>query len=309
MQAMKRNPFQRAGRQLRRNWQLYVLLIPVIAYFIIFKYWPMYGVQISFRQFMAAKGIWGSPWVGFKNFERFFSSYYFERLIRNTLSVSIFSLLFSFPMPILLALMINELRGTRYKKTIQMVTYAPHFLSITVVVGMLNLICATQTGLINQLRVKLGYETIPFLTAPQYFLPLYIISDVWQQTGWNAVIYIAAIAGVDYSLYEAAYLDGADTLKRIWHVTLPCIAPTIVIMLILKMGSMMNVGFEKVWLMQNALNREASDVISTYTYRAGLLDADYSYSAAVGLFNSVINFVMLVTVNKISRKVSEVSLW
>ena len=285
------------------------MLVPVIAFFVLFKYWPMYGVQIAFRQFMASKGIWGSPWVGTANFDRFFRSYYFGRLIRNTLTISLTTLLFSFPAPILLALMINELQGTRYKKTIQMVTYAPHFLSLTVVVGMINLLCATQTGVINQALNRMGYASIPFLTGEKYFLPLYILSGIWQQTGWNSVIYIAAIAGVDYSLYEAAYLDGAGTMKRIWHVTLPSIAPTIVIMLILRMGSVMDVGFEKVWLMQNGLNQETSDVIATYVYRAGLVNADYSYSSAVGLFTSVINFLLLTIVNKISRTVSEVSLW
>ena len=285
------------------------MLVPVIAFFVLFKYWPMYGEQTAFRQFMASKGIWGSPWVGTANFDRFFRSYYFGRLIRNTLTISLTTLLFSFPAPILLALMINELQGTRYKKTIQMVTYAPHFLSLTVVVGMINLLCATQTGVINQALNRMGYASIPFLTGEKYFLPLYILSGIWQQTGWNSVIYIAAIAGVDYSLYEAAYLDGAGIMKRIWHVTLPSIAPTIVIMLILRMGSVMDVGFEKVWLMQNGLNQETSDVIATYVYRAGLVNADYSYSSAVGLFTSVINFLLLTIVNKISRTVSEVSLW
>ena len=305
---------QNAGRKrtlstIKRHWQLYVMLLLVVAYFGIFKYWPMYGVQIAFRQYKAKLGIWGSPWIGWKNFNRFFSSYYCGRLIRNTLKINIYSVIFSFWVPIVLALMISELRGTRFKKTLQMVTYAPHFLSVTVLVGMIQLFFATGSGMVNLARNAIGLESVAYLTEPKYFLPLYIISGIWQQSGWSSVIYIAAIAGVDYSLYEAAYLDGAGTLKRIWYVTLPCIAPTIVMLLILKLGSLMSVGFEKAYLMQNSLNIDASDIISTYVYRMGLQQADYSYSSAIDLFSSVINFVMLVSVNFVSTKLSGIGIW
>lgn len=295
--------------RIRRDRQLYFMLVPVMAYFIIFKYWPMYGVQIAFRQFVATKGISGSQYIGLANFDRFFRSAFFWRLIRNTITINITTLVFSFPAPIILAIMINETTRHRFAKTVQMVTYAPHFLSMTVIVGMMNLLFATQSGIVNILLKKLGLEAIPFLTKANCFLPLYVASGIWQQTGWNSVIYIAAIAGIDYTLYEAAYLDGAGTLQRIWHVTLPCIKPTIVILLIMRMGSMMNVGFEKVFLMSNDLNREMADVISTYVYRIGLAGGDFSYSSAVDLFTSVINFGLLVLVNRISRKLNETSLW
>ena len=300
---------RRRWARLKRTYQLYLMLLPVVLYFALFKYWPMYGIQIGFKDYKAAFGVSGSIWVGFSAFDRFFSSYYAIRLIRNTITLSSLSLLFCFPTPILLALMISELKWSKFKKTVQMVTYAPHFLSITVVVGMVRLLLATQTGLINNILASAGHERIAFLTDSKWFLPIYILSDVWQQTGWNSVIYIAAIAGIDYSLYEAAYLDGATIVKRIWYVTLPCIAPTVIVMLILKMGSLMNVGFEKVWLMQNDLNRESSDVISTYVYRSGLTQSDYSYSSAINLFSNVINFLILITVNMLSRKISETSLW
>ncbi|GHU74401.1 sugar ABC transporter permease [Clostridia bacterium] len=295
--------------RILKNWQLYLLLLPVIAYYIVFKYWPMYGVQIALRKYMAVRGVWGSPWVGLANFRRFFKSFYFSRLLLNTLKINIVTLLVGFPIPILMALMLNEQRGNRLKKTIQMVTYAPHFISVAVVVGMLQLFFATQSGIVNLLRNRMGFASVAFLTSPQSFLPMYVLSGVWQEAGWNSVIYIAAIAGIDYNLYEAAYLDGAGTLRRIWYVTLPCIAPTIIILLIMRMGSMMNVGFEKIFLMQNGLNKEVSDVISTYVYRVGLQEADYSYSSAVGLFSSVINFALLASVNVLCKRVSEVSLW
>ncbi len=299
----------RRWAHIKRTYQLYLMLVPVVIYFAVFKYWPMYGIQIAFKDYKAAFGMNGSIWVGFSAFKRFFSSYYAVRLIRNTITLSALSLIFCFPTPVLLALLISELKGKWFKKTIQMATYAPHFLSITVVIGMVRLLLATQSGLVNNILASCGRERIAFLTDSKWFLPIYIISDVWQQSGWNSVIYIAAIAGIDYNLYEAAYLDGATVVKRIWYITIPSIAPTVIVMLILKMGSLMNVGFEKVWLMQNDLNRESSDVISTYVYRAGLTQSDYSYSSAVNLFSNVINFTMLVTVNKISRRISETSLW
>lgn len=269
----------------------------------------MYGVQIAFKDFIATKGIWGSPWVGFKHFERFFDSYFFWRLIGNTLGISLYELAVGFPIPILLALMINEVRLKGYRKFVQTVTYAPHFLSTVVIVGMLLMFLSPTSGLVNLAIQAFGGEPISFMTEPGWFKTIYVFSGVWQQMGWSSIIYLAALAGIDPQLHEAAKVDGATRLQRIWHVNLPGIRPTIVILLILNFGSLMGVGFEKVFLMQNSLNMEGSDVISTYVYRSGILGAQYSFSAAVGLFNSVVNFILLITVNRIARKVNQVSLW
>lgn len=285
-----------------RNWQLYVLIAPVIAYFIIFHYWPMYGVQIAFKDFIATKGIWGSPWVGFEHFKRFFNSYYFWTLIRNTLGISLYSLALGFPMPIILALMMNEVRNKTFKKTVQTVTYAPHFLSVVVLVGMMVAFLSPRNGIINEIMKALGGKPIFFLGEPEWFKTLYVFSGVWQNMGWNSVIYMATLAGIDPQLHEAAIVDGASRLQRIWHINIPGILPTVIILLVLNAGSIMSVGFEKVFLMQNNMNMETSDVISTYVYRTGLLGAEFSFSSAVGLFNSIINFILLITVNSIARR-------
>ncbi|WP_238178121.1 ABC transporter permease [Paenibacillus contaminans] len=302
----RRSAFVRA---LRKHWQLYLLIAPVVVYFLVFHYWPMYGVQIAFKNFIATKGIWGSPWVGFKHFERFFESYFFWRLIRNTLGISLYELAVGFPVPIILALMINEVRLKGYRKFVQTVTYAPHFLSTVVVVGMVMMFLSPNSGLVNTAIKALGGEPIPFMTQPEWFKTIYVFSGVWQQMGWSSIIYLAALAGIDPQLHEAARVDGASRMQRIWHVNLPGIRPTIVILLILNIGTLMGVGFEKVFLMQNSLNNESSDVISTYVYRSGILGAQYSFSAAVGLFNSLVNFILLLTVNRIAKKVNQVSLW
>lgn len=297
------------ARVLRKHWQMYLLLAPVMVYFIVFHYVPMYGVQIAFKDFIATKGITGSPWVGMKHFERFYQSYYFWRLIKNTLGIGLYQLLVGFPVPILLALMINEIRGKWFKKTVQTVTYAPHFLSTVVMVGILVIFLSPDTGLINHLIRAFGGEPISFLTEPGWFKSLYVFSGVWQQMGWSSIIYLAALSGVDPQLHEAARVDGASRLQRIWHVNLPCIMPTIVILLILNTGSILSVGFEKVFLMQNDMNLESSDVFATYVYRSGLLGAQYSFSAAVGLFSNIVNFILLVSVNFIARKAGNTSLW
>ncbi|UHA71829.1 ABC transporter permease [Paenibacillus sp. 481] len=296
-------------RSIKKNWQLYMLISPVLLYFIVFHYLPMYGVQIAFKDFMANKGIWDSPWVGFKHFARFFDSYFFERLMINTLTISFYTLLLSFPIPILLALMVNEVQSTRFKKIVQTVTYAPHFLSIVVVVGMMFIFLHPSTGIVNHMIVFFGGEPIRFMTDPNWFKTLYVFSDVWQTTGWSSIIYLAALSGVDHQLHEAATMDGANKMQRIWYINLPSIAPTIIILLILNLGSVMAVGFEKIFLMQNSLNMASSDVISTYVYRAGILDAQYSFSAAIGLFNSVVNFALLIVVNYVARRVNQTSLW
>lgn len=297
------------ARVLRKHWQMYLLLAPVMVYFIVFHYVPMYGVQIAFKDFIATKGITGSPWVGMKHFERFYQSYYFWRLIKNTLGIGLYQLLVGFPVPILLALMINEIRGKWFKKTVQTVTYAPHFLSTVVMVGILVIFLSPDTGMINHLIRAFGGEPISFLTEPGWFKSLYVFSGVWQQMGWISIIYLAALSGVDPQLHEAARVDGASRLQRIWHVNLPCIMPTIVILLILNTGSILSVGFEKVFLMQNDMNLESSDVFATYVYRSGLLGAQYSFSAAVGLFSNIVNFILLVSVNFIARKAGNTSLW
>lgn len=285
------------------------MFLPVLAYFIIFHYIPMYGVQIAFKDFIANKGIMGSPWVGFEHFERFFDSFYFWRIIKNTLGIGIYELVVGFPIPIILALMIHELRTGKFRKFVQTVTYMPHFLSTIVMVGMIMMFLSPASGLINVVILLFGGEPISFMTEPGWFKSIYVWSGVWQTMGWSSIIYIAALAGIDPQLHEAARVDGASRLCRIWHINLPGIAPTIIVLLILNMGSILGVGFEKVFLMQNDLNMESSDVISTNVYRSGILGAQYSFSAAVGLFNSVVNFIMLLIVNRIARKVSSSSLW
>lgn len=296
-------------RRIRKNWDLYLLIAPVIAFFILFEYVPMYGVQIAFKNFIATKGIWGSPWVGFQHFERFFESYYFWRLLKNTLGIGLYQLFVGFPVPIILALMINEVRSRAFSRFVQTVTYAPHFLSTVVMVGMILIFLSPQTGLVNLIITWFRGEPIEFLTDPAWFKTVYVMSGVWQQMGWSSIIYLAALTGIDPQLHESARVDGASRWQRIWHINLPGIVPTITILLILNMGSLLSVGFEKVFLMQNSLNMPASDVIATHVYRKGIIDGQYSYSAAVGLFNSVVNFILLVIVNRIARKVNDTSLW
>ncbi|WP_245954329.1 ABC transporter permease [Paenibacillus flagellatus] len=296
-------------RSFRKNWDLYLLISPVIAYFLIFDYYPMYGVQIAFKNFIAAKGIWGSDWAGFMHFERFFKSFYFWRLIKNTLGISLYSLLVGFPIPLLLALMINEVGSKPFKRFVQTVTYAPHFLSTVVMVGMILIFLDPRHGMVNLFVQWLGFQPISFITEPQWFKSIYVWSGVWQGMGWSSIIYLAALAGIDPTLHEAARVDGASRLRRIWHINLPGILPTVIILLILNVGHLMGVGFEKIYLMQNDLNKESSDVISTYVYTSGIVGAQYSFSAAVGLFNSVVNFVLLVSVNYIAKKLNETSLW
>ena len=307
-------PIRRSGifnnrKAIQRNWDLYLLILPVVIYFIIFKYWPMYGVQISFKNYIATHGIWGSPWVGWKHFARFFRSYHFWPLIKNTVGISIYELVIGFPIPIILALMMNEIRNIKFKKTLQMVTYAPHFLSTVVLVGMLTSMLSPKSGIVNELIKILGKKPIYFMGEAKCFKSIYVWSGIWQHAGWNSIIYMAALAGINIQLYEAAIVDGATKAQRMWHITLPGILPTAITLLILNTGKIMSIGFEKVFLMQNGLNLTSSEVISTYVYKAGLIGAEYSFSAAVGLFNSIINFVLLITVNKLSQKIAKTSLW
>ncbi|MFC0302493.1 ABC transporter permease [Virgibacillus soli] len=291
-----------------RNWQLYVFLAPVLLYFFIFHYVPMYGVQIAFKDYFANLGILGSPWVWFEHFERFFDSYYFWRLLKNTIILNAYNLIL-FPLPIIFALSLNELRNGPFKKWSQTLTYAPHFISVVVVVGMLVAFLDPNTGIINHLIRWLGMDPIPFLTSPDWFRHVYVWSGQWQSLGWGTIIYLAALAGVNPELHEAAKVDGASRFQRIMRINLPSIMPTIVILFILNIGNFMQIGFEKVLLMQNNLNSETSDIIQTFVYETGILEGQYSFAAAIGLFESAINIVLLITVNQIARKVSENSLW
>ncbi|MBU5674331.1 ABC transporter permease [Paenibacillus brevis] len=300
---------QSLGRRMLKNWELYLFITPAVLYFLIFHYGPMYGIQIAFKNFTPVKGITGSPWVGFDHFERFFNSYYFWDLLWNTLSLSFYELAIGFPLPIILALAFNEIRNGGFKKTVQTVTYAPHFISMVVMAGMIITFLSPSSGIIIRIIEAFGINAPDFLSDPRWFKTVYVISGVWQSTGWGTIIYLAALAGVDPQLHEAAIMDGASRFKRVLHINLPTIIPTITILLILNMGNMLGVGYEKVLLLQNNLNMESSDVISTFVYRSGLISAQYSFSTAVGLFNSVINAIMLITVNKIAKRTSDTSLW
>ncbi|MYL40809.1 ABC transporter permease [Virgibacillus salexigens] len=297
------------NRKILQNWQLYIFVLPAFLYFIIFHYVPMYGVQIAFKDFIPTLGIWGSEWVGLEHFTRFFESYYFWDLIKNTLGISIYELIVGFPLPIILALALNEAKDGLYKRTVQTVTYAPHFISVVVMAGMVIAFLSPATGIINHGMQLLGLEPVAFLSEPEWFKTVYVFSGVWQSTGWGTIIYLAALSGVDPQHHEAAIVDGASRLQRIWHINIPAIVPTMIILLIMNMGNIMAMGFEKILLLQNPLNLESSNVIATFVYQAGLLDAQYSFAAAVGLFNAVINAILLVTVNHIARKTSETSLW
>ncbi|AEM72783.1 ABC transporter permease [Caldicellulosiruptor acetigenus] len=306
------NRWQELKKDLMRNKSLYIMLIPVVAYYFIFHYIPMYGLQIAFKDFTPAKGIWGSPWVGFEKFKEFFvyDSFYVWRIIRNTLLINLYQLIFGFPAPIIFALLLNEVKNSLYKRTLQTVSYMPHFISTVVIVGIILDFFSTD-GLINHILKSLGIvsEPISFMTEPGWFRPIYVGSGIWQQLGWSSIIYLAAISNIDPQLYEAATIDGAGRFRQVLHVTIPGIMPTIIILLILNMGRMMSEGPERVLLMYNPLTYETADIISTYVYRKGLLELDYSYGAAVGLFNSVINFLLVVFSNKIAKKLTETSLW
>jgi putative aldouronate transport system permease protein len=294
------------ARDFARNKHIYLMLLPVVLYYVVFHYLPMYGAVIAFQDFNPVKGVFGSKWVGLQNFQDFFSSVYFGRLIFNTIAINVLDLVFGFPAPIILALLINELRWNPFKRLVQTVTYLPHFISVIVVVGMLFDFLA-RDGLVNQLLAS--PEPTAFMQSADWFRQIYVGSGIWQHVGWGSIVYLAAIATIDPQLYDAAKVDGADRFRQMWHITLPGIMATIVILLILRMGSLMSVGYEKIILMYNPLTYETADVISTYVFRRGILQADFSFSAAVGLFNSVINFGLLLAANRISRRLVGHSLW
>ncbi len=297
-------------RDLRKNYSLYILMLPVILFYLYFCYKPMLGLLISFEDFSFRSGIWGSEWVGFDNFKRFFSDPYFGRNIFNTISISFFSILFGFPAPILLALLINELNRKWFAKTVQTITYIPHFISLVVVCSMIKDFTST-TGIVTQVITMLtGIEfTESMLSRAELFVPLYVISDIWQTVGWGSIIYMAALAGVDAELYEAAEIDGAGRLRQVWNITIPSILPTIITLFILRLGKVLTVGYEKIILLTNPLNAETSEVLSYYIYKKGIAGGEYGLATAAGLFNSVINCIFVLGANYISRRVSETSLW
>ena len=303
----KRMRFDR--KRFIKSWRLYIILLLPLSYILLFHYGPMYGIQIAFKDYDVIDGIFKSEWVGLKHFARFISTYNFWTIMKNTLLISIYSLAAGLPIPILLAISLNECNSRRYKKFVQTVTYAPHFISMVVMVSMIILSLSMNNGFINNFIALLGGERVNYLAKAEYFKTIYVFSGIWQNMGYNSIIYLAVLTGVDPTLYEAALIDGATRLKKVWYIDLPFLTPTIVIMLILALGQIMNVGFEKVFLMQNSLNLSSSEIITTYVYKLGIERADFSYSASIGLFNSLVNFSLIVAVNKIAKMIGETSLW
>ena len=296
-------------KMVKQHWPLYLFLLPTVVYFLLFRFYPLYGLQLAFKNYRILDGIGGSPWVGLDNFRRFFSTADFGKLMWNTLGVSVFTLVFTFPLPIILALLLNQLPSLKYKKLVQTTVYAPHFISTVVMVGMIFLFTSPSSGVINKIIEAAGGKAVHFTAEPSWFVPLYVISEVWQSTGWGSILYLAALAGVSPELHEAALVDGANKFQRVWHIDIPGILPTIVIMMILNAGKIMNVGFEKAYLMQTSLNIRASEIIATYVYKRGVLKSQIRLATAVGLFDSVVNMILVVTVNWISRKVTDSSLF
>ncbi len=308
---MKRKPIGRTlAKEIAYNGQLYLLSLPAILYFLIFCYFPMYGVQIAFKDFNPVLGIVGSHWNGFKQFVRFFNSYQFTLVFKNTIGLSLYSLIAGFPIPIIISLFLNQMRSRSFKKIVQTVTFAPHFISIPAMVGMLIIMLSPNTGILNKLiSFLVGKDAGVIIGNTAVFSSLYVWSGIWQHMGWEAIIYIAVLTSVNPELYQAAEIDGAGKWRKILSIDIPAVIPTAITLLILNSGRILSVGFEKVFLMQNSMNVSVSEIISTYVYKVGLIGADYSYSAAIGLFNSLINLVILLLVNSIARKTSDVSLW
>ncbi len=300
--------FKKMIEIIKRNWVLYLFLLPCLLYVIIFNYAPMYGIIIGFKEFKPALGIWNSEWVGLTHFQRFFESYQFGALLSNTITLSFYLIVASFPFPIILALILNYTTFPALKKIAQTATYAPRLISVVVTAGMLIIFCSPN-GLFNQIGALFGLKPAALLGKENLYQSIYVWSSIWQRTGYQAVIYIAALTSVSGELHEAAVVDGASKLKRIWHIDLPAIMPTIIILLIMNVGNVMSIGFEKSYLLQNDLNLGRSEIIATYVYKAGIRNAQYSYATAIGLFNNIINLTLLVTVNKVSRTLSGKSLW
>lgn len=305
----KRHWWQLLIENIKRYPLLYLMALPVIAWYIVYQYGPMYGVIIAFKRYIPSKGILGSQWVGLKNFRDFLTDPYFVRVVRNTLVINFYLLIFAFPAAILLALLLNELKQPRLKKTTQMITYMPHFISTMIICGLAVDFLKSNGMITSVLNTLFGVEKTNLLSVKSNFRPVYVLMQIWQETGWDSIIFVAALSGIDPTLYEAASIDGASRFKRVWHVTIPGIMPTIVMLLVLRIGNMMTLGWEKIVLIYNQMTYETADVISTYVYRRGLIDFDYGFSTAVGLFNSIINFILLILANAINRKVNSSSLW
>ena len=298
----------RLMKDLKTNYILYLMILPVAAYYLLFSYVPMTGIQLAFKNYRIKDGIWGSPWVGLAHFRRFFSSYNFSTLIWNTLAISLYCLIIGAVIPVLFSVLINYIRSSKWKKTLQMVTYLPYFISTVVLVGMLGIFLG-DSGIINVFLEKLGMGSVPFLSSGKLFRHVYAWSGAWQGLGYSSVIYIAALSGVDQQIHEAAIVDGASIWRRIWHIDLMELRPTMLVLLIMSLGSLINVGYEKVLLMQNSLNTSTSEILSTYIYKVGLINSDYGFSTAVGLFNSLVSMVLLLLANRVSKKLAGYSLW
>jgi len=298
-------------QQLARSWQLQALFLLPLIYLLVFKYYPMYGAQIAFKNFVAVKGIEGSDWIGFDYFVRFFRSYDFWKILGNTIGLSFYHLLAGFPFPILLALSLNFVQNAKFKKTVQMITYAPHFISVVVMVGIILQMLDPRAGLINRGLMLFGIDPVHFMAKPGLFQSIFVWSDIWQNVGWGCIIYLAALAAIDPALHEAAIMDGANKMRRMWHIDLPGIMPIAMILLILNVGRLMDIGFEKVLLLQNPLNLRTSEIIDTYVYKVGLASnlVNFSYATAIGLFKSVVNMFLLLAINQTARKFKQESLW
>lgn len=300
---------ERLRKNVKRDWMLLLIILPGVIYFAVFCYGPMYGILMAFKDYNISKGVWGSPWVGLKHFKELVNSVYFGRLVKNTFLLSIEQLFWSFPIPIAFALLINEIKRKRFQRFAQTAAYLPHFVSVVVVVGILKDLLASDGGVLTQLFSAFGVAPKNYFNLPSAFRTLYVSSGVWQEFGWNSIIYVAAISGIDQQMYESAALDGAGRWQRLIHITLPSIAPTIILLLILNMGNMLNIGYEKVILMYNAATYSTADIFSTYVYRKGLLNAQYSFASAVGLANSVINVIILLTANFMAKKTTDTSIF
>ena len=313
METMIGNKSRSGRKSFRKKFyatkSLYLFVIPGLLYYVIFKYWPIYGSQIAFRDYSPYLGFLKSPWVGLENFTRFFRSPDFWVTIKNTLWINLVNLVIGFPFPILLALLLNQVSNKHFKKVVQTITYAPYFISTVVLVGMLYTMLSPYSGVINAVIKLFGGEAIHFMGKPGMYVMIYVISGIWQTCGWSAIVYIAALSSVSPDLHESAIVDGANKLQRIIHIDIPCIMPAILTMLILTAGQLLSIGFEKSYLMQNSINLDVAEVISTYTYKRGLIDGDFSYASAIEMFQSAINFSVLISVNKISKKFGETALW
>jgi putative aldouronate transport system permease protein len=300
---------QRLGDHLKRDWQLYAMLIPTILWLLIFLYKPMYGLQIAFKDYSIFRGVAGSPWIGWEHFQTLFGNDQFLRAVKNTIIISFYNLIFGFPMPIILALMFNEILRQTFKKTAQTIVYLPHFISTVIIAGIVITAFSPSAGIVNTFREWMGMDPIYFLTKPEWFRPIFIGSGIWQEAGFQSIVYLAAIAGVSPTLYESAVVDGASRWQMMWKITLPSILPTIIIMLIIRIGNLLEVGFELIILLYQPATYQTADVINTFIYRQGLQSGQYDLAAAAGLFNAVVAFVLVMTANTISRRVSRTSLW